>query len=448
MNAILLSMALALFVFAFTACGGGAIEETPPPEPDTVLEQEEIHGYDFSSDAAFLVEMVEAVHPIFIIRDMLPDYYEAFRDEFLATSSELISRTEFVLAIKRYFTALHDGHMGGGWFTDLSQGEPQAFRDGWFIDTRFVVREGRLFLYEYPDIEIIEIGGVPVGDIFYQIDRYYFSENESARMWNYAVHSRYELILRRAGAEIRSSEAGPYVYMMTLEDGEQFNRMVSMSADITGLWPDFDDIISHEMIGNIFYIDLRIFVDGDHITEVADEIEAAIESGVYRFIVDLRGNPGGNDWAGQRLLMAMGITVPAHGVTTRISDLAREQRGYTGHYISQRTDSQPLTVIANNPNNVRIAVMTDRLSFSSATGFSVWVADGGFGYIIGEPSSNAPTSFGDMLPLTLPTAEIMLSISHRLFLRPNRHADQQTLWPDIYVPSRDALEVALEWLSD
>ena len=93
-------------------------------------------------------------------------------------------------------------------------------------------------------------------------------------------------------------------------------------------------------------------------------------------------------------------------------------------------------------------VLTDRTTFSSATMLGVWVQDGKLGTIVGQPSANAPTSYGDMLRIQLPLSNVTLPISYKKFLRPDADADPDTLHPDILTGfDEDALEVALKYLS-
>lgn len=79
---------------------------------------------------------------------------------------------------------------------------------------------------------------------------------------------------------------------------------------------------------------------------------------------------------------------------------------------------------------------------------AVSVQDGALGTIIGQPSYNAPSNYGDVLSYTLPESKIKVLISCKRFLRPNSDADPTTLTPDIIIESsEDALAVALEFLT-
>ena len=424
----------------------------PYPEYDTSMdnhETSEVEGvasiiddiprFDFSSDAARAVELIEEIHPIFIIDGMLPNYYATRRAEFLSYTERPLSRTEFTLALRRYIATLQDGHMDFN--TEMISGS--------FIRTPFVARDSRIFLAEQPHIEVLEIGGASISDIIYQVNRHAFHENESARMRNYSLHSRYEPILVLAGAE----NSAPGTFELTLyNDGTMSTMESGLTAIIpTGLPPQAPYIIRHEMIDDIFFIDLRRFVDGDHIDEVVEAIETAIAYGTHKFIIDLRSNSGGNNFVGMRLIEATGASMPTPGAIRRVSNLAAEQRRQWGIRFPDGVDRLeyiPDAETAQNPNGVFLSVLTDALTFSSATDMATWAQDGNLGNVIGEPSVNAPSSFGDMIVYTLPTSRIPLRISYTKFLRPDASADQTTLWPDIMVPAEDALDVAIEFLQN
>jgi len=416
---------------------------------------------DFSRDATYFVEMVEAVHPIFILEGMLPDNYDELRAEFLNETSKPIYHTEFQLAAARYRVALRDGHMNTlDIILNLEKG----------IDLSLIYDAGRLFFAENNDVEVIEIGDVPVSDIIHQIERHHYFENVSMRSLDIPRFVRFELILRLAGAEINENNR----VIITLNHSNQiseveFELIGGISTAIRLERRDY--IIRHEIKNDIFYISLSRFVDGEHITEVAEEIARAVENGIWRFIVDVRGNPGGNANVGLRLAEAMGVGVPTPGVIQRISDLALQEqfnnmslRQLRRRFrlmsffmpnrmpfgdISVKTDRivlQPSTK-TQNPNNVFVSVLTDKVTFSAATGIGYGIQDGNLGNVIGEPSRNAPNSFANMIYFRLPESRTRARISSTYYMRPNTDADPNTLVPDIMVSADRALEVAIEYLS-
>ena len=182
--------------------------------------------------------------------------------------------------------------------------------------------------------------------------------------------------------------------------------------------------------------------------ETAKAIEEAVAQGTQQFIIDLRGNGGGNVHVGYELPEAMGVQVPMpmHGSIWRVSDLSRERMERLGTYIPpgiDRYDRIP-DMTMENPNNVFVSVLTDTYSFSAAT----MIQDGGLGNVVGQPSANSPSAFMQTFPFTLPDSQIQLTISETWIMRPDINADQNTLWPDIMVPAEDALDAALEFLQN
>jgi hypothetical protein len=327
--------------------------EEPVPQRQ-IIPPKQAEALDYSAAAALVLETVEAAHPIFIMEGLLPGYYGDYREEYLAATARPVTRTAFVLATQRYFTVLKDGHMGGGYIgVRQPNGLYSPHQDGGYVNRTFTARDSRLYLQEEPHIEVLEIGGIPVTDIFYQIDRYYYPENEADRMFKYAYFSRYELMLRLAGAEIYM-ERLPHTDLTLSGNGGIFTMAVAVSgsAPVRFSSPHAGYIISHEMINDVFYIDLRQFTDGPHITETVEAIMEAMAEGTRKYIVDLRGNGGGNSWAGQRLMHAMGITVPSYGAFRRKSDLALEQKNDEWLPGSDRIEFIPNISTADNPYNV------------------------------------------------------------------------------------------------
>jgi len=444
--------------------GGGEFVWPGDPRPDVppiAVNTRNLSG--FAADALHLVQTVERAHPIFIVEGFLPENYAAVRDAFIYEAKGFTTRSEFVLAAYRYTATLQDGHMTGfNLFAPnyLARTYPGMLQIAWGV------HDGRLFLHDgngRTNIEVISIGGAPLALVWEMIDTHFFHENAIYRDWNLALYSRYSAIIELAGGKIENGRT-----FVTLEghpgiEGIErcfqmpqpravFTRLEDMAAGM-------DFIIRDEMIGDdIFFIDLRTFVLGCHINETAARIEQAIENGVRKFIVDLRDNGGGDSRAGQRLLEAMGISVPRGGGVRRLSPLMIDELRYLGvmpalavpvmrglAFFADGMRSEPCT-LSVNPNEVFVSILTNNRTYSSATMMAYWAQDGGFGNIVGAPSLNAPSSFGDMLFFNLPYTGLQARVSHALFLRPDANADQSVLWPDIMVDPADALEAAIEYL--
>jgi C-terminal processing protease CtpA/Prc len=335
---------------------------------------------------------------------------------------------------------------------------PQEALTGDLLNLSWFVQDENLFLQQQDGdfAKVLEIGGVSPHDVFALVDYYIYSENVVDRNRVLALHSRYSGFIELAGGVINDNAT-----IITLEhNGEvkaitfNFDFLQQRTEDVDNNEHDF--VIRHEFIDDIFFIDFRSFRHDDAIDETVRAIEQAIERGTRRFIVDLRGNSGGNSWHGQRLLQAMGITIPSFGAVRRFSDLYIERAHWlsTFEHLQVRVISPfvrgqifaPSTSTASNPNDVFVSVLTDRFTYSSATMMAVWVQDGGLGNVIGGISSNAPSAFGDMLHFELPYLGISIRVSHARFLRPDASAYQQALIPDILVDPVYALDIAIEHL--
>ncbi|WP_081943582.1 S41 family peptidase [Caloranaerobacter azorensis] len=73
-------------------------------------------------------------------------------------------------------------------------------------------------------------------------------------------------------------------------------------------------------------------------------------------------------------------------------------------------------------------------TFSSGNWFAVIIKDNNIGKVIGEPTGNQPSSYGDILSFETPNSGFMFSVSYKKFIRPNTENDpEDCLHPDIEV---------------
>ena len=435
MKTLLMKIAFLLVIMLTALAACGRRRESEAPEGS------------FAADAALIVETVEEVHPIFLMPEMLPDTYEAARAGLLGICADA-SAQEFVFAVRRYFATLQDGHMsmsgrrGGIYVPEVG---PIIFND--FLDVEWDVRfvDGYALLFLSDNETVLDIGGVLLCTIFEVINTYNFFENSSDQKQAYALFARYGTILEIAGVDISGGQVD--LTVLDHSNGETRTQYAPLNMnwwDVNTAF-DLDFIIRHEIIDDVFFIDLRAFFDEPGIADTETAIRAAIADGIRKFIVDLRGNTGGCSSVGVRLLHAMGAQPPAYGVLRRLSPIVDGQQGL-GSSVDQERGyifAHPFPWLAFNRHDVFISVLTDVNTYSTATMFGVWVQDGNLGNIIGHPSRNSPNCFGAMFSFDLPYSGFTARVSLSRFQRPDRNACPFYLQPDILVCPSEALYVAL-----
>ena len=387
-------------------------------------------------DAKYLVETIEATHPCFVLDDV-PQGYEAAKAAFLETAAKPgLSTVDFAWACMAYTSSLKDGHtlMWG-----MVGGMPQ-------VDVRWAADGEQLYLLDEDGAltkrQVTAIGGVAVKDVFAVVDAYFVSENNAYADKNHSTLTGLRAVLQMAGADV----TGDKTVLTVVENGKETQVAVALTAPVANGAREV--VISHQQKGDVFYIDFNACMPGDEVDATAKALSDAVKAGTTKVIIDVRGNGGGDSLACEQLLEAMGMAAPGYGMYLRTSDLMRatypEQMGELKEDLQYERD--PSTAVQNP--NIKLVVLTDEYTFSSATMMGVFVQDGKLGTLIGRASSNAPSAYGDILPFTLANSQFQGGVSFKQFQRPDKAADQKTLVPDLETKlGEDALQAALDFLS-
>ena len=238
---------------------------------------------------------------------------------------------------------------------------------------------------------------------------------------------------------------GSAAVTMTKEDGQSVMRQVFFETSLgSGSGSDDSAYAMGEKKDGAFVVTLALCKTGPQLEAAAAALHLAVTHGTGKVIIDVRGNPGGNSDACEQLLNAMGMQPGEYGGVVRFSGPASQQDGYlrrSGFWSHARKNS------AVRNDKIRLYVLTDAGTYSSATMLGVWVQDGRLGKVVGSPSANAPSSYGDILMFQLKNSKIYGSVSHKQWLRPDASQNQTELVPDVQVPEgQDALDVALHKL--
>ena len=288
---------------------------------------------------------------------------------------------------------------------------------------------------------ITHIGGVPVNRIFDTVQTWHVAENHSARDKNNSMWALNDEVLKLAGANIES-----HLAEVTIDNnGAAYKKNVEfVNKDIYEYYYYTYDIKS-DIINDIFYIDMNTCDVNQNLEAQVEELKKAIREGFTKVIIDVRDNRGGDSEACTKLLKAMGMNPPSYGGYIRYSDLASKQRNVRSEGFMQY---DPDKTKAKRNENIQLVVLTNEITYSSATMMAVFVQDGDLGTVIGTPSSNAPSSYGDILYYKLPASGIEVSISYKRWLRPDTDADQRILMPDIVTEyNEDILQRAIDYLN-
>lgn len=401
------------------------MKDIPMPEPlppDTSLTQEQIE-----EDRDLAIANMENVHPYFILEEDQAAYELAKQEYIDATGTEMTVR-DFQAATAEYICFFKDGH------TRLRWSEEE------YVDLRSTYHDGKTYVVEngeISDVYIKEFGGVEVTAIYDAIDKMFPAENEMAEAINRYNYVDGRNFLHFVGAQIVDDQI-----TVAFSDGTEGVYGFYNPSESSGSQEEYQGN-SWYMDGEIFIIDFNVCVDDEELKAIASELSKKIGEGCNKVIIDVRENGGGNSQACTRLLEAMGMEAPQYDMVIRYSKEAKEQRGYlrsSGTYRwNAKSDGK-----ANE--DINLVVLSDRYTFSSATMMCVYTRDGNLGTIIGEPSSNMPSAYGDILYFSLPNSHLYGTVSHKQFIRPDEENAERMLVPDIQTASEDAYSEAVRYL--
>ena len=425
--AVLLFAAIAGILYFFPFSTGGKPVDIPKPlAAETVLTAEQV-----IEDRDKAIEYMEEIHPYFILVEDQSAYEDA-KQKYIQTAALEMSVRDFQAATAEYIGFFQDGHTRLAWKEEEYVDVKSTYHDG----KTYVVKDG-----EITDVYIESFGGVEVETIYEAIDKMFPAENEMAQAINRYNYVDGKNFLTYLGAEITDDKIS-----VAFSDGTKgVFGFYNPSEVATATEEEEYTGNSWYMDGDIFVVDFNTCSDDEELRGIAIELSQKVEEGCTKVIIDVRENGGGSSNACERLLEAMDMKAPQYDMVIRYSEDAKEQRGYlrsNGMYRwNAKSDGKP-------NENIDLVVLCDRYTFSSATMMCVYVRDGKLGTLIGEPSSNMPNAYGDILYFVLPNSHLYGTVSHKQFIRPDGTNNERMLVPEIQTTSEDAYDAAVKYLRE
>jgi len=423
--AVILFAAVVGILYSFPlSVGGKSIDIPKPLAAETVLTAEQV-----IEDRDKAIEYMEEIHPFFILVEDQGDYEEA-KQKYIQTAASEMSVRDFQAATAEYIGFFQDGHTRLAWKEEEYVDVKSTYHDG----KTYVVKDG-----EIADVYIESFGGIEVETIYEAIDKMFPAENEMAQAINRYNYVDGKNFLSYVGAEIIDDKIS-----VAFSDGTEGVFGFYNPSEVVG------ETQEEEYTGNSWYMDGDIFVvdfntcsDDEELRGIASQLSKKVEEGCTKIIIDVRENGGGNSNACVRLLEAMDMKAPQYDMVIRYSKDAKEQRGYLRSNGMYRWNAKS---DGKQNEEIDLVVLCDRYTFSSATMMCVYVRDGKLGTIIGEPSSNMPNAYGDILYFVLPNSHLYGTVSHKQFIRPDETNNERMLVPEIQTTSEDAYDAAVKYL--
>ena len=183
--------------------------------------------------------------------------------------------------------------------------------------------------------------------------------------------------------------------------------------------------------------DLGIFTlsqchhNNDYIKALKNFFKDVTNANITNVAVDLRGNGGGNSMVANEFIKHLNVdSYNSWDCAIRVGNTLKY---YTDNfYKNEKYDT-------NFSGNVYI--LTNTNTYSAAMDFAMLIQDNNLGKIIGEPSSNKPESYGDILQFQLPTSKLAISISFKKWYRIDQTKKDLLIEPDIPCPANEAVSV-------
>ena len=383
---------------------------------------------EMREDLDYLRESIYGIHPIFagvVEEEDQTGLKEAFEKAYEKVRTSM-TVGDFYYVVREVMATLEDGHtipMG-------VYGEQHLRAElKWVDDKLYVIGSSYLKAYD----EIIEIGDMAIEELYQRAQCFIAAENEQAARKEFITHIGTPRFLEACGVSIEDLD-------ITVLRDERRVKLPFRTMGVNYVYDpnpyeisytiDEEAGVCHFVMKTCEYSDAYIAILDEMFTEIAAR-------GLETLVVDIRQNAGGHSMVCNELMRYMPVeTFENYGCEIRYSEEASNQRGYFLTKGVQRFE--PTTVLNEQYTDLLfygdVYILVDDVTFSSANWLAVTFQDAAVATIVGEPTTNDPNSYGDILTMQMPHSSLKFIVSHKKWITANRERElDDALIPDVVI---------------
>ena len=437
-------------------------------------------GNPYQHEVMNLLAFIKAFHPLPLVDEVAFARFEKYAESLCDKLDERMERPAFQVELNRWLALLQDAHT----FVMLDDTSLYPFTLRYY--------EGSFYFRSLPDSvpdcmgkELIAMNGRAVDSLIQELMVYVPSENQVKACITGSFFMNHKAFLNALGIDTDRD------IRFMFADGDEVRLPSSLDKGAAGshqvkqvLHPVTarrNKPFHYQITGDTCYFQFNAMIDrfsywqGCRLMQVSpdkavadnlplfadflDEMACAMAvHNVNRLVIDMRYNGGGNSVLGDVLLEFLGVSlqdIRPFRSYIRVSDFL--QTYYPALFIRDKYESMRGKLVEQNQvmNDLaadmpkpssrfhgEVTFIQGQNTFSSANYLLTLVKDNALFPIIGTPTSQSPTCFGDVLCVELPYTQTKGYISHSYFVRPDEQNQETSLLPDSLV--RTSLK---DWLN-
>ena len=282
---------------------------------------------------------------------------------------------------------------------------------------------------EYDGYIVVEVGSIPVEDLYRRFLTQFSYEMESWARHSFASRLNRGEYLAFVGVDTQTDI--PLV-LEKPDDGSRITATFKLSESAVsneeGAKPNFEYSIDSSAGIGIFTLHQCVF-DDEYKNGLRDFFTAAEENNIQQ------RDCGFKEQSGRKLACCKRVYPLPAGRKLSHRRLRRSFGPIVWKNKPQRQKNQQLHPVFSGD----VYILTGEDSFSSAMDFATLISDNKLGTVVGEIPGNMPSSYGDNLYFQTPNARLVFTVSYKYFIRPDASKSDSPLIPDVMVPAKDAL---------